>query len=87
MARGWESKSVEAQQEAAGERNSSGKRLSPEEAELARELTRLQLSLKTVTLQLEAASNPRHLEMLARARADLEEKIGRLQRGYGHQTG
>ncbi len=89
MARGWESKSVEAQQEAAVQNRTSGKPLlTPEEAHQARQLSSLRLSLKRVIEQLGAAQNPRHQTMLELAKDDLERKIANLEiERSGHQTG
>jgi hypothetical protein len=80
MARGWESKSVEAQQEEASEKtNRSGKRkMSPEEATVFREKENLRLARQRVLQQLEASSNPRHRKVLQDALAALEERLGRL---------
>jgi hypothetical protein len=62
MARGWESKSVEAQQEEAGAQSSrSGKRkMGAEEAAAFREKENLRLARQRVLQQLEASSNARH---------------------------
>ena len=72
MARGWESKSVEAQQEeAAASKSSSGRvRLTATEAEL------LDLSRKQVLHQLETSTNTIQRKMLQSALEDLD---GRLQ--------
>jgi hypothetical protein len=76
MARGWESKSVEAQQEEASGRTLPGKpRLTLEAAVRLREKESLRLSLQSVVQQLERSHNARHQAMLERARADLERKI------------
>jgi hypothetical protein len=76
MARGWESKSVEAQQDEAAERTASRKpRLTREEADRFREKENLHLSLQRVIQQLERSRDARHGDMLKRARADLERKI------------
>ena len=79
MARGWESKSVEAQQAEAGEK-SSRKRppLSPEEAARLREKQSLQLSRQRVLQQLQVSQNPRHRQLLEASLAELEEKLARL---------
>ena|SRR5256885_2182260 len=78
MARGWESKSVEAQQEEASAKSSgSGKRkMSAEEAAAVREKENLRLARQRVLQQLEASSNPRHKKVLQDALAALEEKMG-----------
>lgn len=76
MARGWESKSVEAQQEDAAENKTSAKpRLTREEAGRARDLGSLRLSLKSVLDQLQNSTNPRHRAMLDEAKIDLQRKI------------
>ncbi len=79
MARGWESKSVEQQQDAAEtEQQEGGNGASPERAELLRVLRGVQLSRARVLKQLETASHPRHREMLQAALADLERKISKF---------
>ncbi len=79
MARGWESKSVEAQQDEAAARSTSEKpRLTREAADRLRELENLRLSLRRVLQQLEQSRNPHHRSMLERARADLESKMREL---------
>jgi len=81
MARGWESKSVEAQQEdAAGRKASEKPRLTREEAARHREKESLRLSLQRISHELDLSQNPRHRAMLESARADLERKIGELGR-------
>jgi len=88
MARGWESKSVEAQQEDAAQSKISRKPLlTREEAHLERELVSLRLSLKRVIEQLSTVSNPHRRTMLELARNDLERKIESLQtERSSHQT-
>jgi len=79
MARGWESKSVEAQQdEAAGRIALEKPHLTREEADRLRERETLRLSLQNVIQQLERSHDPRHRAMLERALADLEGKIQAL---------
>ncbi len=71
MARGWESKSVEAQQaEASEEKRSSKSRISPEQAALKRKVDGLLLSRHHVLQQLTAAHDPRHRQMLDAALAE-----------------
>jgi hypothetical protein len=80
MARGWESKSVEAQQDEAAERNTSDKpRLTREAAARLRERENLRLSLLNVIQQLDRIQDARHRSMLEQARADLERKIQELR--------
>jgi hypothetical protein len=64
MARGWESKSIESQQEDA--RTASVKRpvLSPEERQRAERRTSLQMALARAQAELQAASQPAYRDML-----------------------
>ncbi len=78
MARGWESKSVEQQQDEAQAQQQGGNGGTPERAEQIRALQGLQLSRTRVLKQLETATNPRHREMLQAALADLEAKISEI---------
>lgn len=83
MARGWESKSVEAQQEEASARNISDKpRLTREAAARLREKESLRLSLQRVVRRLEENLNPQHRTMLENAQADLERKIRALDADF-----
>jgi hypothetical protein len=79
MARGWESKSVEAQQDEAASKNTPEKpRLTREAAGRLREQENLRLSLRRVLQQLENSHNPHHRAMLEQARSDLERKMQEL---------
>jgi hypothetical protein len=79
MARGWESKAVEAQQTEAAERNKPAKaRLTPEERDRLRKIENLHLSLENVKQQLERTRQARHRAVLERAMAELEERIQQL---------
>ena len=82
MARGWESKSVELQIDAAESRHATAQqgRQSPEELRLRRERESLQLSRTRVLRDLETARHPRHREQLAAALAHLERQIEKLSR-------
>jgi hypothetical protein len=76
MARGWESKSVEAQQEEASDKSAKhGPPMSVEEAARWREKESLRLSRQRVLQQLESSQNPRHRKLLEDALADLDEKL------------
>jgi len=81
MARGWESKSVEAQIEsAAGKQTApSEPHLSPEQIQRLREKEGLELSRTRVQRELAASENPRYQEILRKALADLEVKLARLE--------
>jgi hypothetical protein len=79
MARGWESKSVEAQIESAASRNDAAQQeLTPEQIEMLRAKENLEMSRTRVTRELESSSNPRYREILRKALADLEGKLTRL---------
>jgi hypothetical protein len=79
MARGWESKSVEQQQELASSDATQRKAaLTPEQIAEQKRREELQLSRQQVLQQLQIACNPRHRQMLEVALADLEEQIGAL---------
>jgi hypothetical protein len=80
MARGWESKSVEAQQEAAGHRVAAGPPRSPEEAARLAEIGTLTLAKTRAEADLLAAAAPAHRSMLERAIADLDRRIALLMR-------
>jgi hypothetical protein len=80
MARGWESKSVEAQQEASEQSvKPRAPRLTREEAAHRRQAEILNLSRQRVAQQLASSRDPRHRQMLEEALADLDKKI----RGLG----
>ena len=81
MARGWESKSVEAQQEEAREKHAPPKvALSPAEVAKMKQKEGLLLSRQRVLEQLRGAHNPRHRLMLEAALADLDAKLTDLSR-------
>jgi hypothetical protein len=72
MARGWESKSVEAQQEDAAARRPAGPALSPEERERRQRAESVGLALADLTAQLQAACRPVHRDRLRRRIAALQ---------------
>lgn len=79
MARGWESKSVEAQQAEASEtRPAARPPLSPEQKLKLQKRDGLLLDRKRVVRQLEEVSSERYRKMLERALADLDRKIADL---------
>jgi hypothetical protein len=80
MARGWESKSVEAQQEQAAEKSATGPRLTPEEQQRQRQKEGLILSRKRIAGQLASAQNPRYQELLTQSLAELDARIADLSR-------
>jgi hypothetical protein len=80
MARGWESKSVEAQQADASEKSAKPRaKMSAEEAAAFRERESLRLARERVLQQIEASTNPRHRKLMEDALAELDARIGRLK--------
>jgi len=76
MARGWESKSVEQQQEEMSERRKTvGAPISPDEQQRNRKREGLLLSRKRLTQLLQAAYNPRYRQMLEEAIAELDGQL------------
>ncbi len=76
MARGWESKSVEQQQEEAkSPAEHRAKPLTPEQVAEQRRRRGLELSRQRTLQQLEVASNPQHRKMLESALADLDTQL------------
>jgi hypothetical protein len=80
MARGWESKSVEQQQEEATSKVAKGPRLTPEQITVERQRRGLELSRSRIAQQLEAATNPKHRQMLEVALKELDRQIESLHR-------
>jgi hypothetical protein len=79
MARGWESKSVEAQQdEVAAQPSTEKPRLTREEAAMCRAKESLRLALQSVLRQLELSRDERRCASLEQARADLERKLQKM---------
>jgi hypothetical protein len=81
MARGWESKSVEAQIDMAAAANGSAvataraKELTQEALDRIRRREGLSLSRTRVVREMEAAQNPRYKAVLGKALADLEAQL------------
>jgi hypothetical protein len=80
MARGWESKSVEAQIELAESRRSLKRAVvvNAKEAERIKKRESLLLSRTRVVHDLESANNPRYREILRAALKHLDEKISEI---------
>jgi len=80
MARGWESKSVEAQIESAAGKQPAihEPELTPEQLQILRDKESLELSRTRVQRELAASQNPRYQQILRKALADLEGKLTRL---------
>jgi hypothetical protein len=77
MARGWESKAVEAQIDLAETRGPYQKAdaPSPETLELIRKRENILLSRTRVVRELDTAQNPRYKAVLTKALADLEAQL------------
>jgi hypothetical protein len=80
MARGWESKSIEEQQDAAARDRAA--RQAPEMSEAdrkrAQEREGLRLARSRTLATLQAACNPRHRAMLEETLAHLDAQLGAL---------
>ena len=77
MARGWESKSVEAQIDMAEARRAvpTGVNLTPETLESIRRKETILLSRTRVVREMESAQNPRYKVVLSKALADLDAQL------------
>jgi hypothetical protein len=75
MARGWESKSIEQQQEEASAEKVRRKPLTPEQIAKENRRKGLELSRQRMAQQMETASNPKYRQMLERALADLDKEL------------
>ena len=78
MARGWESKSVEAQQDAADAPKITAPALTPEQAAAKAQRATLMLARTRALADLQAACMPAHRAMLEQAIADLDRRIAEL---------
>ena len=79
MARGWESKSFEAQIESANQRRSEGKlKLTPEQVDMQRKRDSLLLHRTRVLSDLEKCSDERYRKTLSDGLAFLEQQLGAL---------
>jgi hypothetical protein len=78
MARGWESKAVEAQQDAALEPRGSRAAVTPEAAARASARATLMLARTRALADLQRACAPAHRAMLEQAIADLDDRLATL---------
>lgn len=78
MARGWESKSVESQQDDARAKGPAGPAPSPEEIARRQRAESIQLALADTTAQLQAACRPVHKDMLRQRMTALEALLAGL---------
>ncbi|HSK08244.1 MAG TPA: hypothetical protein VK911_01610 [Vicinamibacterales bacterium] len=80
MARGWESKGVEAQQEEAARGTQKGRRPpTPEELDRRRQRRTLELARASAEADLSRARADRHREMLQQTLASIDERLRDLQ--------
>jgi hypothetical protein len=79
MARGWESKAVEAQQDAAAEDRRRDAPLSADEIRKRTERTTLMLARTRALSDLQHACAPAHRAMLEQAIADLDRRLKSLE--------
>jgi hypothetical protein len=81
MARGWESKSVEAQIDMAQAiaATAPAKALSPEALKQVRKRESLTLSRTRVVREMESAQNPRYKAVLSKALAELDAQLKTLE--------
>jgi len=81
MARGWESKSVEAQIESAESRHSVSRAKAVDSviAERIRQREGLEMSRTRVMHDLDTANNPRYREILQAALKHLDDKLAELR--------
>ena len=76
MARGWESKSVEQQQEEFASNKGKGSQpLNAKQIAAEQERNGIELSRQHILQQLQVACNPRHRQMLEAALAELDRKL------------
>jgi hypothetical protein len=78
MARGWESKNVESQQEEAGRARSSTPALTAEERARRARRHSLELARTRAAADLERATAPAHRSMLEQAIKALDEQLSEL---------
>jgi hypothetical protein len=79
MARGWESKSIEVQQDEASRRSAgSGHPATSQERARQQQRRTLELARARAAADLERATTDAHRAMLNRAIADLDDRLGRI---------
>ena len=78
MARGFESKAVEAQQQEASERQTLRPAMTPQDAQRAAERTTLMLARTRALSDLQRACAPAHRAMLEHAIRDLDIRLAAL---------
>jgi len=76
VARGWESKAVEAQQDAAADTKPSALQVGREEAQRRADRETLMLARTRALADLQQACAPAHRAMLEQAIAELDRRLG-----------
>jgi hypothetical protein len=79
MARGWESKSIESQQEDAQAAKARKPALTPEERERAQKRETLRLAVARAQAELQAACQPAYRDMLRLKLQSLQDQLAELQ--------
>jgi hypothetical protein len=79
MARGWESKSIEAQQEAAAQHRTKPAAITPEKSARLAQRAILSLARTRALADLQRACAPAHRAMLEEAIAELDRRISALE--------
>ena len=75
MARGWESKSVESQQDSASQERRQNPIVSPAERDRRQRVETLKLALAEATSQLQAACKPAYRDMLQQRITAIQQRI------------
>ena len=78
MARGWESKSIESQQEDASQKVAARPAYTPEQREIASRKAALEMALAQTHAEMGAACRPAHREMLGLRLAAIKAQIEEL---------
>ena len=78
MARGWESKAVESQQETAASRTAPKRELTPDQRDKAQRRATLELAVANTQAELQAACRPAHRDMLRLKLEALQAELGTL---------
>jgi hypothetical protein len=78
VARGWESKSIESQQDDARSAAEPKHHLNGQERDLESRKQALQLARSRTLQQIHSTENPRYRNILEHALKDLEEELARL---------
>ena len=78
MARGWESKAIEAQQDEAARQKTARPALTAEQREQAARRRTLELTRSRAVADLERATAPQHRRMLEQAIAAIDEQLASL---------